>query len=182
MDSTSEGDGPGDIPVDPASGDSITNSKADTGALTEAVNVYSRGQRLWSLARRAEEAYFTPRSFESERLYRRLGVTTFKKYYPNGGEISVKRGGRSEMSDFGDRELRLRALEIVGRGTEAMHLGFLAIFSVASATLTDSLRSAAIFMGLNTLGNTYGIMVHRYNRIRIHRVLRRIQARSEGTP
>lgn len=123
------------------------------------------------------DAYFKPKPFETERLYRNLGVTVFKKYLPNGGDLAVRHGQESLMPDRGTRRERLRELDTSSRFLEAMHVGMFAVSSVFTEPLVTHKEQRGFLplaITTNVLVNIYPIMLQRYNRLRVHRILSKI--------
>lgn len=151
---------------------------AQTALSTDTANSH----REESLMQRVREGYFAQKNFESEALYRRLGVTVFKKYLPNGGDIAVRRGAYSGMPSTGTRIERMQALEQLSRRSEGIHVGGFAVYSalmiVAEKMLVTPPVLSAAYGGLNILVNVYPIMLQRYNRVRINRITQKHQNRN----
>lgn len=131
---------------------------------------------------------------ESPELYEHLGIRFFKKYMPTTGDLMRKhfwaKRGMTGLTvggypEEGERELRLEALVATSKLAEKLHLkffaGFLA-FGAASGVFVGEIGSSeagvafSTFAGIvvNTATNVYPIMLQRYNRLRIYRILDRM--------
>lgn len=124
--------------------------------------------------RRVSDAWFSPKSFESEELYERLGIRTFKKYMPTSGDLVMRHVWRKTRKVRGIDSLR--RLERGTRLPEKLHLVGLFAFPIAGV-LVDQIGWAN---AINVVFNIYPIMLQRYNRIRYQGVLRRMESRAAG--
>lgn len=127
---------------------------------------------------RVAEAYFQEKPIESVELYRALGVTVFQKLLPWGGNISVRHRAPTLMPTNRTIEGRLQVLEAKTRRIEGVHLGLLALttaLTIAGSLTPEgtALRLLAV-TGINVLFNIYPLMLQRYNRLRVHRIMGRI--------
>ncbi len=81
------------------------------------------------LLRHLVDMWFSPKRFESERLYERLGVLFLKRYVPSGGDFFIRRYGIRIAQIRGSLESLIR-FERYTRRLEGIHeiafLGFLA--------------------------------------------------------
>ena|SRR3989344_6845578 len=132
------------------------------------------------------DAWFDPKSFESERVYEALGVRTFKKYVPTSGDyvyrlVWKKYFNAPDHVKPGD----LASLKEFLSGTkfnEAVHTGLFALTStVIGVQMAEGNMNGATFMAaVNTLVNVYPIMVQRYNRLRTNRNISKMEERRTG--
>ena len=128
-----------------------------------------------SLAKRALDAYFDPKPFESTGLYERLGVRRFKRYMPTSGDWVMRNVLRkSLLFDIGDmdRTKRLQTLERFTRMFETIHLGMLAVGNTVFSDAVSNYETPGRAIGSLAwqLGaGVYPIMLQRYNRIRFNR-------------
>lgn len=127
--------------------------------------------------------YFTPKAFESEKLYQMLGVGVFKKYMPHGDWVMRRIQKKAPQfsligqgSSSGNREDRPRSFEQFTRRLEGIHLGALALFGAFQIRDGDytsgpgkAISSTALQIGINV----YPIMIQRLNRLRTNRILER---------
>ncbi|MGI9331475.1 MAG: hypothetical protein ACR2QB_12265 [Gammaproteobacteria bacterium] len=131
--------------------------------------------------------YFTLKPIEQWRnawFYRWSGVPLFKRYVPTSGDWIARRRGERAIPPGGYSALRaLRNYERRTRLIEWRHLGgFLAMG--LGIELTESLlgRTAVVWLWFANIGlNLYPIMLQRYNRLRIGRVLQRVAFKREPT-
>ncbi|MCB0352656.1 MAG: hypothetical protein KDD64_04000 [Bdellovibrionales bacterium] len=127
------------------------------------------------------------------KIYEHLGIRTFKKYLPTTGDLMtryfwkpilgegmIEAGGTRQTSRARD------ALELHYRRTytyESIHLAFL-LFSapqISTFFFRGDIKGGLILTGLQALVNLYPIMLQRYNRARLDRVLEKIQTPPERT-
>jgi glycosyl-4,4'-diaponeurosporenoate acyltransferase len=125
------------------------------------------------------DAWFRPKSFESERLYERLGALIVKRFVPTGGDLVMRRLRR----DHPDRRWvtsSLQSLCLYERRTrlnESIHLigfiGFtvLAVRKFASGSLTAFGLTVALV--LNLILGLWPVVLQRYNRLRLCRAINR---------
>lgn len=121
--------------------------------------------------------YFKPKSFETAgdcRLYRLLGVRSFKRYLPTSGDLVTRWRGITRIKrTHGGLDQALRRYERVTRSYEARHMfGALSMFAISwwSITFHDNGQWPAL-IAANVLINGYPIMLQRYNRIRLQSAL-----------
>ena len=125
--------------------------------------------------------YYRPRSWEiSGRVYEYLGVRLYKRWTPDGDFVvrKVRRflpdyrviGGRARLSGF----------EMVTRRAEQGHLIMLLVSvpAIFYAIYNGWMVIACWLVIGNLVINIYPIMVQRYNRARVHRILVRIASAS----
>lgn len=127
--------------------------------------------------------YFTLKAVEKWRhggLYRCLGVPLFKHYVPTSGDWIARRRGERRIPPGGHSALRdLRNYERRTRLIEWRHLGgFVAMGAGIELTGTLLGSTAVAWLWLANIAlNLYPIMLQRYNRLRIGRVLQRVAAK-----
>lgn len=132
---------------------------------------------------RFRDWYFTLKSVEQWRhgwLYRCLGVPFFKRYVPTSGDWIAQRRGQRSIPAGGHSALReLRRYERRTRMIEWRHLGgFVAMASGIELTATLLGSTAVAWLWLANIGlNLYPIMLQRYNRLRIVRVLQGVRVK-----
>jgi Glycosyl-4,4'-diaponeurosporenoate acyltransferase len=124
------------------------------------------------------DLWFSPKHFESEALYERLGVLFIKRYVPTGGDFFIRRYGIRIANIRGNLESLLH-FERYTRRLEAIHeivfLGFLA-FSLRRAilrrtTLLDFASAVVVYVVLILSP----AMLQRYNRLRVCSAIRRMR-------
>jgi hypothetical protein len=129
------------------------------------------------------DAWFSPKGFESEAFYERLGVLFIKRYVPTGGDFFIRRYGIRIAHIRGSLESLIH-FERYTRRLEAIHelafLGFLA-FSLRRAilrqtTLLDFGFALVVYVALILSP----AMLQRYNRLRVSAVIRRIRMRQRN--
>jgi Glycosyl-4,4'-diaponeurosporenoate acyltransferase len=129
------------------------------------------------------DAWFSPKGFESEAFYERLGVLFIKRYVPTGGDFFIRRYGIRIAHIRGSLESLIH-FERYTRRLEAIHelafLGFLA-FSLRRAilrqtTLLDFGFAVVVYVALILSP----AMLERYNRLRVCPVIRRMRARQRS--
>jgi hypothetical protein len=125
------------------------------------------------------DVWFSPKRFESEALYERLGVLFIKRYVPTGGDFFIRRYGiriaqiRGNLQSLIHFERYTRRLEAIH---EIVFLGFL-IFSLRRAILhrttpLDLLFAVVVYVVLILSP----AMLQRYNRLRVCAVINRMRA------
>ena len=132
--------------------------------------------------------YFRPRAFEAGSLYPRLGVRLYKKVVPTSGEWITRLRGidRLKIAAAGNRGLALRNYDSQTRTWESRHL-ISAILLQAWAIVGGATVGAEQFWAcsaINLLVNIYPVMVQRFNRARIARILLRgsgLRPSAQGT-
>jgi hypothetical protein len=134
---------------------------------------------------RTFDIWFRPKTFESERLYERLGARVIKRYVPTGGDLVMRRLRRHHPERrWGKPSLHsLCAYERRTRLNESIHLvGFLgfnglAVSKFASGSLTA--LGLTVALALNLLLGLWPAILQRYNRVRLYRAIdtrtRRVQ-------
>ncbi len=131
------------------------------------------------LLRHLVDMWFSPKRFESERLYERLGVLFLKRYVPTGGDFFIRRYGIRIAQIRGSLESLIR-FERYTRRLEGIHeiafLGFLA-FSLRRAVLRHTtwldFGFAVVVYVVLILSPA---MLQRYNRLRVCAVIGRRRA------
>lgn len=126
--------------------------------------------------------YYKPHFWEKKgRVYKMLGIGLVKKFVPTGGDRMVKHK-RSINPDFHMQGFTLKTpsleamlqYEKYTRIHEATHVVGTAIGAcLATASTFADNRLFLIATGIGTLANIYPVMLQRYNRERIYRVLER---------
>jgi hypothetical protein len=125
--------------------------------------------------RRLLDVWFSPKGFESETLYERLGVLYVKRYVPTDGDFFIRRYGIRIAHIRGSLESLIQ-FERFTRRLEAIHeiafLGFLT-FSLRRVilrhtTLLDFGFAVIVYVVLILSP----VMLQRYNRIRVCAVIR----------
>ena len=128
---------------------------------------------------RVLDVWFSPKRFESEALYERLGVLFIKRYVPTGGDFFIRRYGirithiRASLESLIQFDRFTRRLEAIH---EIAFLGFLA-FSLRRAilhrtTLLDFAFAVVVYVVLILSP----AMLQRYNRLRVCSVITRMGA------
>ena len=129
------------------------------------------------------DVWFSPKRFESEALYERLGVLFIKRYVPTGGDFFIHRYGIRIAHIRGSLESLIR-FERFTRRLEAIHeiafLGFLT-FSLRRAilrhtTLVDLGFAVVVYVVLILSP----AMLQRYNRLRVCTVIRQMRVRQRN--
>jgi hypothetical protein len=123
------------------------------------------------------DLWFSPKRFESESLYEKLGVLFLKRYVPTGGDFFIRRYGvrivhiRGNLKSLTHFERYTRALEAIH---EIAFLGFLA-FSLRRAVLRHTTwLDFAFAVVVYVVLILSPAMLQRYNRLRIYAVIRRM--------
>jgi hypothetical protein len=112
------------------------------------------------------DAWFDPKSFESQQVYEALGVRTIKKYIPAGGDIVLRLLRKTTILKGGlvERDLNsLKNMEHFTRLYEGIHV---ALFSISSAFIgaelaAGNISKAAGLSALNTAINVFPSMLQR---------------------
>lgn len=122
-------------------------------------------------ARSVSEVYFAPKLFESERLYKKLGVLFFKEIIPTG------RSPYLAENDNTDKTLtveRLREYDLATQRTELVHIvaaPFIAYPSIKIIAESPELYVAVLMLAINVMATLYPIFLQRYNRIRLRKMI-----------
>ncbi len=134
------------------------------------------------MSSRLAEWYFEPRSFELESnglVYVRLGARVYKEFVPTSGDrISRFRGiQRLKITETGNRRQALVNYEQQTRKWEWRHLisALLLQSWAVLAGLAIGVEHFLISTAINLFVNLYPIMVQRFNRVRITRLLAKMQ-------
>lgn len=122
------------------------------------------GGMIQNSATKIAEVYFNPKPWESEKLYKALGVKQFQKALKTL-PIYRMQGEHHELS----------GLYKLGIFNESVHVAGLSIATlIAIPAIRDGdLKAVGINAGINTVINFYPIISQRYNRIRLKRVLKK---------
>ena len=129
------------------------------------------------------ELYLTPRFWERNgKLYKFLGIKVFKKYVPTSGDYVRRR--------FGATLIRIKSIEDVReyeKHTRASELAHVTLFlaTVPLMVLYLILGVVGPFWSLvvaNLLINIYPVMLQRYNRARIYKIIARYDNRDGLRP
>ena len=131
---------------------------------------------------RVVDVWFSPKRFESQALYERLGVLFIKRYVPTGGDFFIRRYGIRIAHIRGSLESLIH-FERFTRLLEAIHeiafLGFLA-FSLRRGVLRHTtwldFGFAVVVYVVLILSPA---MLQRYNRLRVCAVISRMRAADE---
>ncbi|MBU2101116.1 hypothetical protein KKH05_00090 [Patescibacteria group bacterium] len=124
------------------------------------------------------EIYFTPRFWERRgKLYELFGIRIFKKYLPISGDLMMRKVFRGKMLENGHTET-LENYERFTRVCECIHLVF---FFVYLSALFSHGHVITVVVS-NLLVNVYPIMLQRYNRARLYRILERRRSRVTPIP
>lgn len=129
------------------------------------------------------DTWFTPKRFESERLYRRLGARVLKRYVPTGGDLVMQWVRRRHPEQrWVDRSAgSLERFERRTRVNEAIHV----VGSVGGAVLIlerarrGALTRRAMLAALaaNVALGIWPVVLQRYNRLRVYRAIEAIERR-----
>ncbi len=116
--------------------------------------------------------YFKPRNFETIRFYEKIGVRIFKKFLPTMGDYLIRLTNYHCVE--GKRDIKL--MEFISRIYELTHV---VIFIFVTISIIESLfdhnyKNAFFLCLLNIIVNIYPIMTQRYNRIRLLRIIERM--------
>jgi hypothetical protein len=119
--------------------------------------------------------YYRPRAFEHGRLYEWLGVRWFRKFVPNGDLVNLWR--RRREPGFRIIPSRRVAADYFPRtiASEKSHLVLLlAGFGSSWFAWSIGWHGWAVYLGIaNVLANLYPVLLQRYTRARLTRLLRR---------
>jgi hypothetical protein len=127
------------------------------------------------------DLYFRPKPFErGGRLYERMGVLLLKRLVVWFGPMIGARRDRPNGYFLWDRSAAgIRAFERQTRRSEAVHLigVVLPVLSIASRLLGDSSEvGVVVVMSVIFVVNTPLVLLQRYNRARIYRLLERMSS------
>lgn len=129
---------------------------------------------LWfqDFVKKAFDLWFDPKSFESEELYEKIGIKTYKKYLPTG-EITARimwKYTKKNAFIAGSSEGSLRSYEKFTRIYETIHITMLSIgiTIIALNLAAGDINSAICNLGMQTLVNVYPVILQRYNRLRLY--------------
>lgn len=113
--------------------------------------------------------YLTPLWFE-EKLYEFLGIRVFKKYLPTSGDLMMRyvRKKKMLMDSKTDTLTAYAHFTITLEGLHVMMFGFFLF-----VLLIPFERLWIYVVVMNVFGNVYPIMLQRYNRARIYRLLKK---------
>ena len=116
--------------------------------------------------------YFKPKKFETLPFYESIGVRIFKKFLPTMGDYLIRITGYHCVE--GKRDIKL--MELISRLYELTHLVIFVIItiSIISSIIALDLQNALMLFLLNIVVNLYPIMTQRYNRIRLYRIIRKM--------
>ena len=125
------------------------------------------------------DAWFSPKRFESETLYERLGVLFIKRYVPTGGDFFIRRYGVRIVHIRGTLESLIH-FERYTRRLEGIHevafVGFLAFSRrraiLRQTTLLDFGFAVVVYVALILSP----AMLQRYNRLRVCAAISRFRA------
>ncbi len=123
------------------------------------------------------DVWFRPKSFESERLYERLGALLIKRYVPTGGDLVMHRLRRDhpDWRWITPTFESLRRYERRTRLNESIHIigfigfGLLTAEKFASGSL--GVIGFTIAMSLNLLFGLWPVVLQRYNRLRLYKAI-----------
>ena len=122
------------------------------------------------------DLYFKPKSFErSGRVYEALGVRKFKKFMFNGDYMNaLLRKSNPNHKLIGDKS-SIMGWEMFTRIYEGFHVGVgsLMLSGMINRLADSDYKSVAVNAAINAFVNIYPIMLQRYNRARIYKVLDR---------
>ena len=130
------------------------------------------------------ENWLQSKSFESEQFYERLGVKTFKNYRNRADIVLGKLLKLKPVEEYrlqGSDVTALRRMEALTRRNEIFHLRwfFLGNTLAVLPLLDGNYVAAAFIAGINMLSDAYPIMMQRYNRIRLQRVISKKEQREQ---
>ncbi len=116
--------------------------------------------------------YFEPKSFETLSFYERIGVRVFKKFLPTMGDYLIRLTGYHCVE--GKRDIKL--MELISRLYELTHLIIFIIItiSIINSIINHDLKNALSLFLINIVVNLYPIMTQRYNRIRLLRIIKKM--------
>ena len=123
--------------------------------------------------------YFEPKRLElwGERsIYELLGVRFFKRYLlPTERLVNRLRGGKAMRGGQDVLHAELRRLEWETRRNEVIHLSALLLITGILLVKSPQLSMVQLFwiLAINLYVNLYPILVQRYNRLRLTRLMRK---------
>lgn len=125
------------------------------------------------------KVYFTPRWWErSGRVYTYLGIRFFKKWLPTNGDRVMRARGSKTIQHSGLEAII--SYERITRQMELIHLISFLITLLPTALIVLSPSSGIVWILLvgivvmgNIIVNLYPIMLQRYNRARVYKILER---------
>lgn len=136
------------------------------------------------IVKKIADAWFDPKSFEQNpKVYEKLGIRTFKKYIPTGDLMNRLVWKRLGAEDLVKPTLEsLKNYEKYTRLYESVHLTALGLGAVTMAAQLSSgqIEGAVFTAGINTLVNVYPILLQRYNRSRLYKVINRMESREKN--
>lgn len=142
--------------------------------------LYSETESIWQkasdVAKYLLDLYFKPKSFErSGKIYEAFGVRRFKKFMFSGEYMNAFLRKSNPNHKLISDENSAKSWEMFTRANESVHLAGLTWFGYNMLNeLADSdLDKAAVYLAVNVAVNIYPIMLQRYNRARIYKVLDR---------
>lgn len=129
-----------------------------------------------------KEYYFRPKAFENRqdgKVYEKLGVRFYKKYVPTGGNYFKERINFRPITNAASKEKGLEWLLSFTRSAEFVHVLLFAFTFVVSvsALFRGEFRGAFVSTLINLIVNIYPIMLQRYNRVKIIKVLANIKSK-----
>lgn len=162
----------------------IAAEKKITDALVESTPEAEHAPAwLKETSKKIADAWFDPKSFESQETYEKIGVRIFKKFMPSSGDYVYryvwKKFGAPDWVKPGNID-SLKNMQFFTRVYETIHVSFLALGAgvMASQLSAGNINAAAFTAALNTLVNVYPIMVQRYNRLRLYRNINKMEERN----
>lgn len=123
------------------------------------------------------DIWFRPKTFESERLYERLGALLLKRYVPTGGDLVMQRLRRhhperrwlsSSLQSLCHYERRTRlneSIHLVG------FLGFTVLIAIKFASGSLTAFGVTVALSLNLMLGLWPVVLQRYNRLRLYRAI-----------
>lgn len=136
------------------------------------------------------DLYFGTRFFDRRLIYELLGIRIFKRYLPGSGDRAMRRKCRKAIKN-GNTETLKEYYESTKK-YEKIHLEslcvvFPVIFLICALILASYEANVYFFLFLlplflivNLLFNIYPIMLQRYNRARIEKILKKRAERKTG--
>jgi hypothetical protein len=142
------------------------------------------GQRS-SLQNRVADIYFCPKLFEqSGRLFGLLGIPVFKKWMVKWGYFIGKDSTFEQEYFLWDRSLAgLRSFEGKTRRNETIHLAIavIALPGVLGAFVRGWVALGIVLLILVVATQFYPVMLQRYHRVRLYRVMGQMERREIAT-
>ncbi len=123
------------------------------------------------------DAWFRPKGFESEPLYKRLGALIVKRYVPTGGDLVMRRLRRNhpERRWVNSSLQSLCSYEKRTRLNESFHwVGFIVFAGLAASRFASGSLTAfglTVALVLNLILGLWPIVLQRYNRLRLYRAI-----------